>query len=98
MLYEVITHTVCIGPTEYVLHLLPSGIFHEHITCVIGNGVVIDPSALMKEINQLKEAGIKIGNRLLISHNAHLIMPYHKQLDVIVITSYSIHYTKLYDL
>ncbi len=76
-------HTVCIGPTEYVLHLLPSGIFHEHITCVIGNGVVIDPSALMKEINQLKEAGIKIGNRLLISHNAHLIMPYHKQLDVI---------------
>jgi adenylosuccinate synthase len=76
-------HTVCIGPKEYVLHLIPSGIFHSHITCVIGNGVVIDPTALLQEIAQLEAAGINISGRLLISHNAHLIMPYHKQLDTI---------------
>lgn len=76
-------HTVCIGDKEYVLHLIPSGIFHQHITCVIGNGVVIDPAALMSEIGQLQSAGINIGGRLRISHNAHLIMPYHKQLDSI---------------
>ena len=76
-------HTVCIGDKEYVLHLIPSGIFHDHITCVIGNGVVIDPVALLDEIDQLKAAGIGIAGRLLISHNAHLIMPYHKQLDTI---------------
>ncbi|MBN1397521.1 MAG: adenylosuccinate synthase [Bacteroidetes bacterium] len=66
---------------EYVLHLIPSGIFHPQVKCVIGNGVVLDPVALMTEINQLKEAGIKISGRLLLSHNAHLIMPYHKMLD-----------------
>jgi adenylosuccinate synthase len=76
-------HTVCIGENEYVLHLIPSGIFHRHITCVIGNGAVIDPAALMQEIRQLESAGINITGRLLISHNAHLIMPYHKQLDTI---------------
>ena len=76
-------HTVCIGDQTYVLHLIPSGIFHPHITCVIGNGVVIDPSALMSEIAQLQKAGIDIKGRLLVSHNAHLIMPYHKMLDTI---------------
>lgn len=76
-------HTVCIGEKEYVLHLIPSGIFHPHITCVIGNGVVIDPTALMEEIGKLEAAGINIKGRLLISHNAHLIMPYHKLLDTI---------------
>jgi adenylosuccinate synthase len=76
-------HTVCIGEKTYVLHLIPSGMFHPHITCVIGNGVVIDPAALMDEIAQLEAAGVDITGRLLISHNAHLIMPYHKQLDVI---------------
>jgi adenylosuccinate synthase len=76
-------HTVCIGDKQYVLHLIPSGMFHPHIVCVIGNGVVIDPAALMDEIAQLQAAGVDIKGRLLISHNAHLIMPYHKQLDVI---------------
>jgi adenylosuccinate synthase len=66
---------------EFVLHLIPSGIFHPHVKCVIGNGVVLDPVALMTEIQQLKDAGIKISGRLLLSHNAHLIMPYHKLLD-----------------
>jgi adenylosuccinate synthase len=76
-------HTVCIGETQFVLHLIPSGIFHPHTTCVIGNGVVIDPVALIAEIEQLHATGIKTSGRLLISHNAHLIMPYHKQLDSI---------------
>ena len=76
-------HTVCIGDKQYVLHLIPAGMFHPHITCVIGNGVVIDPVALMSEIAQLEAAGVSISGRLLISHNAHLIMPYHKQLDQI---------------
>ncbi|MBM4160785.1 MAG: adenylosuccinate synthase [Ignavibacteria bacterium] len=82
-------HTVVVpvkGPNgvtnkEYVLHLIPSGIFHRHVTCVIGNGVVLDPAALMTEIEQLRQLGVKIEGRLLISHNAHLIMPYHKLLD-----------------
>jgi adenylosuccinate synthase len=80
-------HTVVLQPKkgikerEFVLHLIPSGIFHPHVTCIIGNGVVLDPVALMTEIRQLKEAGIKVKGRLLISHNAHLIMPYHKLLD-----------------
>ena len=71
------------APRQFVLHLIPSGIFHPHVTCVIGNGVVLDPVALMSEIDELQLAGVKIDGRLLISHNAHLIMPYHKMLDVI---------------
>ncbi len=74
-------HTVVIGSQQYVLHLIPSGIFHPNVTCVIGNGVVLDPIALMDEINQLQKLNIDISGRLLISHNAHLIMPYHKVLD-----------------
>jgi len=76
-------HTVIIGNKQYVLHLIPSGIFHPQVTCVIGNGVVIDPIALMEEKRQLEELNVDIGGRLLISHNAHLIMPYHKLLDSI---------------
>lgn len=76
-------HTVVIGDREYVLHLIPSGIFHPHVACVMGNGVVIDPLALMEEIEQLQRLNVNIAGRLLISHNAHLIMPYHKLLDVI---------------
>jgi adenylosuccinate synthase len=76
-------HTVVIGQSEYVLHLIPSGIFHENVVCVIGNGVVVDPIALLDEIRQLQDLKINIAGRLLISHNAHLIMPYHKLLDSI---------------
>jgi adenylosuccinate synthase len=74
-------HTVSFDGKTYVLHLLPSGIFHENVVCVIGNGVVLDPLALIEEINIIKNAGVNINGRLLISHNAHLIMPYHKLLD-----------------
>lgn len=74
-------HTVVIGDREYILHLIPSGIFNENVTCVIGNGVVVDPAALLEEIEMLHSFGLDIKGRLLISHNAHLIMPYHKLLD-----------------
>lgn len=76
-------HTVVIGENQYVLHLIPAGIFHKNVTCVIGNGVVLDPIALLDEIKQLHDLQIDIKGRLLISHNAHLIMPYHKLLDTI---------------
>ncbi len=66
---------------QYVLHLIPSGIFHSNCICVIGNGVVIDPVALRTEIQMVEEAGFTVKGRLFISHNAHLIMPYHRQLD-----------------
>lgn len=74
-------HTVVLGGEKLVLHLIPSGILHPHVTCVIGNGVVIDPVALLDEIELLRSKGIEVSGRLLISHNAHLIMPYHKLLD-----------------
>lgn len=76
-------HTVEIGNNKYILHLIPSGILRKEVICVIGNGVVIDPSALLDEIALLEKNNIKVDGRLLISHNAHLIMPYHKLLDSI---------------
>ncbi|MGA2623458.1 MAG: adenylosuccinate synthase [Bacteroidota bacterium] len=74
-------HTIVIGDRQHVLHLIPAGIFHPHVTCVIGNGVVVDPIAMMEEIHQLEQLNINLKGRLLVSHNAHLIMPYHKLLD-----------------
>jgi adenylosuccinate synthase len=74
-------HTVEIGDKKFILHLIPSGILREKVLCVIGNGVVIDPKALLDEISLLEGMGISIKGRLFISHNAHLIMPYHKLLD-----------------
>ncbi|NMB83523.1 MAG: adenylosuccinate synthase [Ignavibacteria bacterium] len=76
-------HTVQIGDKQYILHLIPSGILRENVICVIGNGVVIDPKALLDEIDLLEKSGISISGRLFISQNAHLIMPYHKLLDSI---------------
>ncbi|MCW8824503.1 MAG: adenylosuccinate synthase [Ignavibacteriaceae bacterium] len=76
-------HTVIIGEAKYILHLIPAGILREDVICVIGNGVVIDPTALLEEINLLEKNGISVEGRLFISHNAHLIMPYHKLLDSI---------------
>ncbi|TDI93388.1 MAG: adenylosuccinate synthase [Caldithrix sp.] len=74
-------HTIVIDGEQYILHLVPSGILHENTICVIGNGVVIDPLALLEEIEFLKSKGISVDGRLWISHRAHLIMPYHKLLD-----------------
>ncbi|MDR3610437.1 MAG: adenylosuccinate synthase [Ignavibacteriaceae bacterium] len=76
-------HTVEIGDKKYVLHLIPSGILRDKCICVVGNGVVIDPVALLDEIALLEKLGINVEGRLFISHNAHLIMPYHKLLDSI---------------
>jgi len=76
-------HTLVVGGTKYVLHLIPSGILHDGVTCVIGNGVVVDPVSLMEEISLLESFGISIDGRLKISHKAHLIMPYHKLLDAL---------------
>ena len=76
-------HTVEIGNKKYILHLIPSGILRDNCICVIGNGVVIDPTALLEEIDLLESYGINIGGRLFISNNAHMIMPYHKLLDSI---------------
>ena len=74
-------HTIVHGDKKYILHLIPSGILHPSVHCVIGNGVVIDPVALMDEIRMLEDLGVNIDGRLHISHKAHLIMPYHKMLD-----------------
>lgn len=76
-------HTVEIGDKKYILHLIPSGILRENVICAIGNGVVIDPTALLDEIKLLNSNNISVDGRLYISQNAHLIMPYHKLLDSI---------------
>jgi adenylosuccinate synthase len=76
-------HTVYVSGRKFVLHLIPSGILHEGVTCVIGNGVVVDPQALFKEIDELAGLGIDVGDRLLISDKAHLILPYHRELDIL---------------
>jgi adenylosuccinate synthase len=68
---------------KFVLHLIPSGILHPGVTCVIGNGVVIDPQALFTEVDRLGELAIETAGRLLVSDRAHLILPYHRELDVL---------------
>jgi adenylosuccinate synthase len=75
-------HTVVVGMDEFILHLIPSGILHQGTTCVIGNGVVVDPAALIEEMDNLAKRGIRFNRNLVISRNAHLIMPYHKAIDV----------------
>ncbi|MBN2831084.1 MAG: adenylosuccinate synthase [Candidatus Omnitrophica bacterium] len=74
-------HTVVVGNKEYIFHLMPSGILHKDKICCIGNGVVIDPAVLLKEMEGLINSGISIDNRLKISSLAHVIMPYHRILD-----------------
>ena len=75
-------HTIVDGDKKYVLHLIPSGILRKGKVCVIGNGVVIDPVALVGEIKGLRSRGIKVdAKNLLISDSAHLVMPYHRALD-----------------
>jgi adenylosuccinate synthase len=76
-------HTVYAGGRKFVLRLLPSGILHDGMTCVIGNGLVVDPQALFSEIDELARAGITIGDRLVVSDKAHLILPYHRELDLL---------------
>ena len=78
-------HTVVIGEEKFILHLIPSGILHKGKKCIIGNGVVIDPAVLLEEIDTLRLKGqFKDSSDLLISEDAHLIMPYHKRLDAAI--------------
>jgi adenylosuccinate synthase len=74
-------HTVVINNEKFILHLIPSGILYKGKTCLIGNGVVVDPGALIEEINDLKKRGVRIKGNLFLSKSAHLIMPYHVALD-----------------
>ncbi|MFB3852329.1 MAG: adenylosuccinate synthase [Vicinamibacterales bacterium] len=76
-------HTVYVGGTRFVLHLIPSGILHRAITCVIGNGVVVDPKALFEEVDMLGRKGIDVDGRVILSEKAHLILPYHRDLDLL---------------
>jgi adenylosuccinate synthase len=76
-------HTLVVEGRQFIFHLIPSGILYEEKKCMIGNGVVIDPEVLLAEMQELKESGLPVSpERLMISENAHLIMPYHKALDL----------------
>ncbi|HET6370579.1 MAG TPA: adenylosuccinate synthase [Nitrospiria bacterium] len=74
-------HTVVIGDEVIVVHLLPTGILHPGKICIIGNGVVVDPAALIEETESLTARGINVSNRIHVSEAAHLIMPYHKAIE-----------------
>ena len=74
-------HTVYIKGRKYVLHLIPSGILRRGKVCVIGNGVVVDPVSLVDEIEGLRKLGVKVDRNLFLSETAHLVLPYHRELD-----------------
>src|SRR5262249_30830403 len=68
---------------KFILRLIPSGILHPGILCVIGNGVVVDPQALFAEVEELAKNGVDVDDRIIISDKAHLILPYHRDLDLL---------------
>jgi adenylosuccinate synthase len=74
-------HTVVNDRATFVFHVVPSGVLYRGTLCVIGNGVVIDPAALIEELDQLQAKGVRIGRNFAISHRAHLILPYHKAIE-----------------
>ena len=74
-------HTLIINGEKTVLRLIPSGMLHPNVTCLIGNGVVLSPEALLKEIGELESRGINVRDRLLISEACPLILPYHVAMD-----------------
>ena len=76
-------HTVYVNGVKFVLRLIPSGILHAGVVCVIGNGVVVDPQALFAEVDELARNGIHMDGRLFVSDKAHLILPYHRDLDLL---------------
>jgi adenylosuccinate synthase len=77
-------HTVIVGDQVFKLHLIPSGILYPHVTPVIGDGVVVDPKVLLEELDGLDERGLDPYARVKVSGNAHLIMPYHRELDLLI--------------
>jgi len=74
-------HTVLVDGEEFILHLIPSGALYPDVRCLLGNGVVLDPWTLIDEIEMLRSRGVEIESRLGVSRRAHLVLPYHKQLD-----------------
>ncbi len=74
-------HTVRVGDEEFKLHLIPSGMVREGVICTIGNGVVVDPEVLAREVQELEERGLDVRERLKVDGRAHLILPYHIRLD-----------------
>jgi adenylosuccinate synthase len=74
-------HTILLGERKFVLHLIPSGILHPGILCVMGNGMVVDPAAFEAEIAQIEGQGIEVGENLIVSDRAHLILPHHRALE-----------------
>lgn len=74
-------HTLIINGEKTVLRLIPSGILRDNVTCLIGNGVVLSPAALMQEMGELENRGVKVRERLLISEACPLILPYHVAMD-----------------
>lgn len=76
-------HTVVLDDSEFIFHLIPSGILHKNAVCIIGNGVVVDPKALLSEIKMLRSKGINVDGRLFVSEEAHVIFGYHQMLDAL---------------
>ena len=76
-------HTVAFGGETYKLHLVPSGLFHERVMCIIGGGVVVDPKVLLEEIGRHEKVAPRLRERLLVSSRAHTIWPWHKQLEAL---------------
>jgi len=76
-------HTVKAGDEQFILHLLPSGVLHPGMLCIMGNGMVVDPWALEKEMAELAARGVEVGEDLVISDRAHLVLPHHKSLEAI---------------
>ncbi|MBI2082940.1 MAG: adenylosuccinate synthase [Deltaproteobacteria bacterium] len=77
-------HTLVVAGQKTILHLIPSGVLHPQVTCIIGNGVVIDPQVCLQEIRDLKSRGyLKKEDQLFISENAHVIFPYHREIDLL---------------
>ena len=76
-------HTVYVNGRKFVLHLIPSGILHPGVVCVIGSGVVVDLAALFTEIDMLAGMGVDVSGRLFVSDKAHLILPYHREMDLL---------------
>ena len=74
-------HTVVIGAEEFVLHLVPTGILRPEALCIMGNGMVVDPAALIEEIEGLRARGVKVAENLVLSDRAHVVLPHHKRLE-----------------
>ena len=74
-------HTVYLGEEKFILHQIPSGILRKNCTCILGNGMVVDPEGLEEEIKQVADKNISVDGRMILAHNAHIVTPIHKAID-----------------